>query len=213
MTLAELMVAAAVMSVVLLAVVSSFVTAQRMMRTAMAESELTLAAREIREKLLFRMTPNLGGVHYAGLLSGTNAAQIVESSGAVLLRTSALGATLSDVRDQSMRLTVANEPGRDASGKAFTRYYFMNEHTPDKDAHRRWLCPPAVSLADGVRAGAVDAAYVTHPPSTERRVYRLNVGVNLQADVRNLDGTPIVRRERVSVPVFGKLQPFNANGD
>lgn len=207
MTLVELLVASAVMSIVLLAVASSFITAQRMMRTAMAESELSLAAREIREKLLFRMTPTINGVHYAGLLSGTNSGQIVESSGIVLLRSSALGSSLSDIRDQSMRLMVWSEPCRDDFGALVTRYYLINEHTPNKDAHRKWLWPTAVSLADISQNEVVSCDRVAGAQPF-MGVYRLKLGVNLQANVRNLDGSPIIRRERVNVPIFGKIQPF-----
>lgn len=208
MSLVEVMVAAAVMAVVLTAVASSFLTAARMMRTAMAESELALAAREVREKLLFRMTPTIGTTHYAGLLSGTNdTGQIVESTGVVQLKAEALGETLSDRRSQSMRLTLWSEPGADAA----TRYYLANDHTPDKEVHRRWLWPRAVSLADHDLGEIVSYDRVARA-QPQAGVYRLKLAVNLQSDVRNLDGTPIVRRECVSVPVFGKQQPMTDAG-
>ncbi len=44
-------------------------------------------------------------------------------------------------------------------------------------------------------------------------VYRLDFDICIAADVHRGDGSRIVRRERVSVPVLGKLQPIkNANG-
>ena len=57
MTLIELMVSAAVLGIVMSAVASSFITTQRMLKEAMGMSELSLAAREIREKLLFNASP------------------------------------------------------------------------------------------------------------------------------------------------------------
>ena len=58
-TLAETMVAAAVGTLVLGVVLSSFIAAQRMLHTAMAESELSLAMREMRDKLLFKASPDI----------------------------------------------------------------------------------------------------------------------------------------------------------
>ena len=85
-TLSEVMVALFVSGIVLTAVMSSFLSARRMMAEVMAESETALAARELREKLLFHAAPTIGGVHYAGMLSGTNTGWVVESgSGYVLM--------------------------------------------------------------------------------------------------------------------------------
>ena len=54
-TLSETMVAMLVAGVVLAAVMSTFISAQVMMANAMAESEMALSARSIREKLLFHV--------------------------------------------------------------------------------------------------------------------------------------------------------------
>ena len=69
-TMVETMVVTAIGAVILLAMGSSFMTAQRMLHTAMAESELSLAMREMRDKLLFKASPDISGNHYSGLLSG-----------------------------------------------------------------------------------------------------------------------------------------------
>ena len=51
-TLVEAMIAATIGGIALAAVGLSFLAAQRMLHTAMAESELSLAMRELRDKLL-----------------------------------------------------------------------------------------------------------------------------------------------------------------
>ena len=71
-TLVETMMVAAIGAIVLTAILSSFMATQNMLRTAMAESELSLAMREMREKLLFKASPDISGNHYGGLLSGSN---------------------------------------------------------------------------------------------------------------------------------------------
>ena len=218
-SLIELILAGGIMVVILSAVMSSFITAQRMMKTAMAESELSLAARQIREKLLFCMTPPINGTHYAGLLSGTNSGQVVESSGIAVLKTSAIGSSLADLREQSMRLMVWNEQCYDDYGNRVTRYYLINDHTPNKDKYKKWLWPVAVSLADTSQNQMISYERNTSYADQYKGVYRVYMGINLQSNIRNLDGTPILRRERVTLPVFGKIQPFQisplkgVNGD
>lgn len=211
MTIIELVLAGGIAVVALSAVMSSFITAQRMMKTAMAESELSLAARQIREKLLFCMTPPINGTHYAGLLSGTNSGQVVESSGIAVLKTSAIGNSLADLRDQSIRLMVWNEQCWDDYGKRVTRYYLINDHTPNKDKYRKWLWPVAVSLADTTQNQMISYERNTSYADQYKGVYRVYLGINLQSNVRNLDGSPILRRERVTLPIFGKIQPFQVS--
>ena len=103
-TLSETMVAMLVAGIVLTAIMSTFISAQVMMANTMAESEMALAARSVREKLLFHVSPTIDGVHYSGMLSGTNSGWVVESgSGYVLMGMSALGTSLSDVRPSETR--------------------------------------------------------------------------------------------------------------
>ena len=67
-SLIELMIVVSVSTVIFVAVGSSFITAQRMLKTA----ELSLAGRELRDKFLFRLGPTVNGVHYGGIYGGTN---------------------------------------------------------------------------------------------------------------------------------------------
>ena len=130
-TLVELMISTTLGVVVLTAVLSSFFTLGRLMRTTMAESELSLAARAARERLLFRLPEEMVGADFIGLLS---------------------------------------------LGK------------------------------DGLSVSSVGPYEVEDVGGS--RPYRRFVDLKIEADVTNPDGSAIVRRERVSAPVFGRLQPF-----
>ena len=194
-TLSEALIALVVSGIVLTAVMSSFLSARRMMAEVMAESESALAARELREKLLFRAAPTIEGVHYAGMLSGTNSGWIVEAgSGNVLMDMGALGNSLSDVHPQSLRLILGGTGGR--------RYSF-NERIPNHDAHRGWLWPGRLSLDASSMADVASAETSGTGPLD---VYRVNVDFGLVVPVPG--AKPFVRRERVSVPLLGRTQPM-----
>ena len=201
-TLAETMVAAAVGTLVLGVVLSSFIAAQRMLHTAMAESELSLAMREMRDKLLFKASPDISGNHYSGLLSGwdlnesdARAYSSVEMSGRTV------GASLSSGADSSIRLLV---------WQVGDRKMLINERTPNKDAHVRWLWPGSLALAD-ITAMSDVLAYGARNLNGSN-IYRLSLDIGIEADVSRLDGGRIVRRERVTVPLLGKIQPMRDAG-
>ena len=190
-TLVEVMVATMVMGIVMTAVFTSFLALQRMFSTAMVEMELSLASRQLREKLLFRAAPVIDSVTYAGILSGTNATSVVEGGGTpnIQMSCAGVGASLGDLRSQEMRIMMLDN-------------HLLNERMPDKDSHAEWLWPGRLSLADESIADVVGCDI------DSIGVYRLYLNINLKANVENPDGTPIVRRERIAVPVFGRLQPF-----
>lgn len=194
-TLSETMVATLIAGAVLAAVLSSFLTAQLMMSTAMAESELALAARGIREKLLFHVSPTIDGVHYAGMLSGTNAGWVVEAgSGNVLMSMAAFGNSLADVRHQSMRLLL---------WQSGTSRFLINEHTPDKDRYAGWLWPGRIPLA---AASMSDISSYETVGTAASDVYRVNLDLGFA--VKGPRGSTVMRRERVSVPLMGRRQPM-----
>ena len=194
-TLSETMVAMLVAGIVLAAIMSTFISAQVMMANAMAESEMSLAARSVREKLLFHVSPTIDGVHYAGMLSGTNSGWVVESgSGYVLMGMSALGTSLSDIRPQSMRL-ILGESGSDK--------YLFNERTPYKDSHAGWLWPGRIPL---VESSMLDIVSYDSRGSGPDDVYCVNLDLSFK--VNGPRDRPVIRRERVVVPLMGRLQPM-----
>lgn len=201
-TLVETMAAVGIGAIVLTAVLSSFMAAQNMLHTAMAESELSLAMREMRDKLLFKASPDINGNHYTGLLSGVDMNENgVRGYSAVEMSGHTVGSSLSSEAASSMRLLVWTVGGRKM---------LINERTPDKDAHVRWLWPGSLALADCDALS--DILSFDSRSANGSNVYRLHFDIALEADVHRRDGTRIVRRERVSVPVFGKIQPMRDLG-
>lgn len=197
-TLVETMISSAIGVTVLLVVVSAFMTAQSMLRTAMTESELSLALREMRDKLLFKASPDIDGQHYAGLLSGRQLNENgVTQRHAVEMSGRKVGGSLSSASDASLRLLVWQQG---------TKTMLINEHTPNKDAHVRWLWPGALALADC--SGLSDLLDYDAWNASGSKIYRLYFDLAVAADVKRRDGSSIVRRERVTVPLLGKLQPF-----
>ncbi|MBO7483246.1 MAG: prepilin-type N-terminal cleavage/methylation domain-containing protein [Kiritimatiellae bacterium] len=207
-TFVEAMVASAISAIVLTAVASSFLSTQRMLKTAMSDTELSLAARELREKLLFHAAPTIDGIHYAGLLSGTNANSVVDSATwNITMNASAVGETLGDFQPQSIALQMQTANVVGYGGANETRYYLFNDGMPDSEDHAGWLYPGSMSLSGTSMDAVVDARRMssTQPLAA---AYAIVFDLELRSNENNLDGTPITRRERVSVPLFGKLQPF-----
>ena len=206
-TLMEFMIAGMVLAIVLTAVMSSFLTTQRMLKESMTESELALATRELREKLLFHVSPEVNGVHYAGLLSGTNATSVVDaSSGIVSMNAVAVGSSLGDIQAKSMRLLLSNKSVAGESGSAETRYYLFNDATPDKESHSRWLWPGRMSLCNSSMNDIVGTIRPT-AASPMSAAYAMYFDIELKSNVKNNDGTQTTRKERINVPLFSKLQP------
>ncbi|MEG1788817.1 MAG: type II secretion system protein [Kiritimatiellia bacterium] len=70
-TLVETMVVSALMTLVMSAVLAIFLVCQRIIRQTMADAELSLTARSLREKLLFRLNA-VGAERSSGLLNATD---------------------------------------------------------------------------------------------------------------------------------------------
>lgn len=205
-TLVETMVASSIGVIVLFSVASSFMAAQRMLHTAMAEAELSLAMREMRDKLLFKVSPDISGNHYGGLLSGTSLNEGEARGGnAVEMSGSTVGATLGGTADSSLRLLVWAVGGRKM---------FINERTPNKDAYVRWLWPGSMSLvkrnpsvlSDEDNVSMSDVLCYAARNSNGSNVYRIYLDIDQKMRFR--DNARVVRRERVGVPILGKLQPM-----
>ncbi len=198
------MIASTVMTIAIAAIASSFITTQRMLKTAMTDAELSLSARELREKLLFHASPTIDGVHYAGLLSGTNADSVVESSGAISMSAGVVGSSLGSIQNQTMRILLSNESVTGEDGSAETRYFLFNDGTPDKNNHKNWLWPGRMTLCENNIAGVVSNCCNS---AASAKPYALSFDIELRANVKNLDGSQDTHRERVYVPLFGKIQP------
>jgi prepilin-type N-terminal cleavage/methylation domain-containing protein len=205
-TLAEVMIASSVMVIALTAIVSAFITTHRMLKTAMVDAELSLSARELREKLLFHASPSVNGIHYAGLLSGTNAGSVVESSGAISMSADAVGSSLDSIEAQAMRILLSSETVTGEDGTEETRYFLFNDGTPNKNNYKRWLWPGYMTLCEEDISDVVSNCYDSAVLNSSGP-YALCFNIELKANVKNLDGSQTTHRERVYVPLFRRIQP------
>lgn len=201
-TLVELLMATFVSMIVLTAIGTSFLTAQRMLRTAMAEAELSLASRQLRNRLLFQASPPVDGSVYAGLLSATNLNDNQLALGVIQMSGGTVGATLQDVDTQSIRLSPSTFDGQN---------FILNEGTPEADAHRGWLWPSEMVMSKCDFSEIVNVA----PYEATRNFVRLYVDLALETKPRVMGISPVARTERIMIPLMGKLQPMsdkNTNG-
>ena len=71
-TLVELMLTTTIFAVVMAAVSSAFIGGMRLLKATFATAEMSLRARDLRDRLLFHAAPPHNDTIWAGLLSGTN---------------------------------------------------------------------------------------------------------------------------------------------
>ena len=212
MTLIELMVSAAVLGIVMTAVVSSFVTTQRMLKEAMGLSELSLAAREMREKILFNTSPQSSSTSYAGLLScafnGTSGAPFTSSGNAITMEACTIGTSLSELETTPSQIEIELKTSTDGKKR-----YLFNNKTPNATTKARWFWPVGTSILNTSMSDIVsfDTPSIVNSSaySTSQNAVRLNLDLVITSDAKNPDGTPMVRRERIVVPVFGIIQPMS----
>lgn len=211
-TLVETMVAASIGVIVLAAIVSAFITTQRLLRTAMVESELSLAMRELRDKLLFAVTPPLDGRRYTGLLSAVasdNQRRSTRSSfenqvrqGCVELWAPTVKDGIRDVADPAQRRSMRIRGYVKGSSRLI-----VNEHTPDRDRHLGWLWPGRLEFGEDDFTDLVSYAAINPNDANNPMIYRLNVDLALKVKLPGTDAE-VVRRERLAVPLSGRIQQF-----
>ena len=120
-TLVETMVASSIAAIAFAAIAATFIFCQRMFRITMAEAEISLKMREIRDKLLFRAGPGLN----SGLLTG---------------KASTDSASITMVWDdptetpESIRLVWRTDSGKPGG-------YFFNERRPHTAPNISWFKP------------------------------------------------------------------------
>lgn len=182
-TLVELMLASAVMVLAIGGALSMFVAVQRMTRTSFTEAELSVRMRELREKLLFHVSPPHDGRIWSGVLSGMNQGNVVEGDRKILMNQAyGYDLTTAKVVDQRIELVPVT------SGAA--RFFGNDGDRHDERWETRWLDPGGLSWLP-------PAGFLNAPPSAQNTV----LYVVLEASANG-----ITRRERVTVPVFGKAQ-------
>ena len=192
-TILELLMAAAISGVLLAGLATTFAACGRMMALTLRDGELSVAARQTRDRLLFSLGPPAGGSAWAGLLSGTNAAASVVEGGAtpnVLLRVPRRGPSFGAETDASVRLVLDGAPSAPA---------LADERAASRAASRSWLVPNGFALAEQRMADVV-----TPVSDAAGRTTSLVFDLTLKASA---PGISAQRAERVRVPLLGRVQP------
>lgn len=125
-TLVETMVSTTIAAIAFAAIAATFIFCQRMFRITMAEAEISLKMRDIRDKLLFRAGPGLN----SGLLTGKASADSASI-------TMAWEDTLEG--PESIRLVWRTDSGKPGG-------YFFNERRPHTAYNISWFKPSEFRL-------------------------------------------------------------------
>ena len=125
-TLVETMVASAIAVLVFAAIAATFIFCQRMFRITMAEAEISLKMRDIRDKLLFRAGPGLN----SGLLTGKASAD-----------SASITMAWEDTTEshENIRLVWRTDSGKPGG-------YFFNERRPHTAYNISWFKPSEFRL-------------------------------------------------------------------
>ena len=200
-TLVELMIATFVFGLVVTCTWGSFSGATRLLRTTMARQEMSLRARELRDKLLFHATPDYNRTRWSGLLSATNGGQIVQGNGTKLvlfcpaLKESTDGSFSGNGSVQTLQLLLRDDNSEKRS--------LFSEDRHDERWKFRWLHPGNLNLfaANSARNPVFDDR---HLANTNRLYVNFTGRVKVGAQV-------VEHNERVVVPLYGKTQPTATN--
>ena len=199
-TLVELMAAVSIFALVAVSVASAFIGGVRLLKMTFATAEMSLGARNLRERLLFSAAPPHDGTVWAGLLSGTNGTDVLEGNASkILMRCTALKDANGTTADQTIQLTFRNPASRTCS--------FLSEDRYDERWPRRWLHPDNLDLfADSARTPPLAWARKADGTEDHSRFY---IHLTGRKDVA---GFPVEHGERIVVPVFGRQQGTRPDG-
>ena len=209
-TLVELMLAMTVFVIIAAALASSFLGGIRLLKATFATAEMSLQARELRDRLLFHVTPPHDGMVWTGLLAGTNRVSAtnpqnredvlnvhanppVIQMGGTAMRID--GQTVETV-NQTMEVTFQDY------GKEERR--FFNRDRVDE----RWLNPGGMNLMAEASDTAPVLSWAKNKDNAEDRT-RFYIRLAGRMDVA---GLPIRHDERIVVPVFGCQQETRPDG-
>ena len=190
-TLVELMLASSISVIAAIAICSGASACYQFYESMMADTELSLQARELRDKILFHEVAPHNGVFHTGLLSGKSV-----SIDTVALNMDCETIGSSGARGSRRLRLILNGTG------SSTRLF--------EDATRvssGWLAPGGIwvntdwdNLVDATDLEDKNRFYVDLPLSISVR--------------RPFGGNAVITRaERITVPLFGKIQPTDTTED
>ena len=194
-TLVEVMIASALLIVILGGVGSLLIGVVGMTKRSFAEAELSLAMREMREKLLFHVVPAHDGKVWAGLLS---CADGVENGIKVYSKSNVEEYSKGEYHIDGVHgLNITNGiPCEQTVQLVIDMQYksFMNDGDRyGGEGTKRWLMPSALGMIDGVEA-------LDYSRQDDKNIYF----IKLSAEVKDVS-----REERIAVPLFGINQEKN----
>ena len=199
-TLMELMLVVTIFTIVMAAVSSSFVGGIRLLKATFATAEMSLRVSDLRDRLLFHAAPPHDDTVWAGLLSGTNATDVLEGNATkILMYCPALKNAGGTTANQTIQLIV-----KDYGTK---RCSFFSEDRYDERWPQRWLNPGGIDLmADSAATFPLTWARKANNAEDHTRFY-----IHLTGRM-DMAGLPIVHNERIVVPVFGRQQETRTDG-
>lgn len=199
-TLVELMFTTAIFAVVMAAVSSAFIGGIRLLKATFATAEMSIRARDLRDRLLFHAAPPHDGVVWAGLLSGTNSNDVLEGNATkILMHCAAFKPADNSDADQTIQLVFKD------SGTA--KCSFFSEDRYDERWPHRWLNPGGLHLLTDSQ-NTPPLAWARKSDNTEDHS-RFYIYLSGRTDVA---GLPVRHDERIVVPVFGRAQETCLDG-
>ena len=199
-TLVELMVALAISALVLTAVTSALIGGIRLLNATYATAEMSMRTRDLRDRLLFQAAPPHNDTIWAGLLSGTNKADVLEGNATkILMYCAAMKDDGSATANQTIQLIFKDYGTPECSSFSEDRY--------DEHWLRRWLRPGNLNfLTDSASRPPLVWARKVDGSEDHSRFY-----IHLRGRTE-VAGLPIEHGERIVVPVFGRQQTTYADG-
>lgn len=209
-TLVELMLAMTVFVIIAAALASSFLGGIRLLKATFATAEMSLQARELRDRLLFHVTPPHDGMVWTGLLAGTNRVSATNPQNREdVLNIHAnppviqMGGTAMKINGQTVEtVNQTMEVTFQDYGKEERR--FFNRDRVDE----RWLNPGGMNLMAEASDAAPVLSWAKNKDNAEDRT-RFYIRLAGRMDVA---GLPIRHDERIVVPVFGCQQETRPDG-
>ena len=199
-TLVELMLTVTIFAIVVGALGSSFVGGIRLLKATFATAEMSIRARDLRDRLLFHAAPIHNDTIWAGLLSGTNNTDVLEGNATkILMHCSALKSTGNTTASQTIQLVFKDFGTKKCS--------FFSEDRYDERWQHRWLNPGGLNLlADSQNTPPLTWARKADNAEDHSRFY---IHLSGRTDVA---GLPVEHNERIVVPVFGQQQETRSDG-
>lgn len=199
-TLVELLIATTILAIVATGICSATIGSSRLLRIAFAEAELSVRTRELRDKLLFHAAPPHDNTVWAGLLSGTNAGQVVEGNATKIRQLCTALQYKNNQYSGGARAQTIELVFRDAGLESCSLF---SEDRIDANSEFRWLRPGNLNFF----AGSPTPSGIVRIDTTDPGRFYVNVSAR-----KTVAGLSVEHAERIVVPVFGRTQQTENDG-